>query len=239
MSAARQFVPIEQEDLPRLALGHFVEPFEEPGGRLATDAAVLDRSSRAQTTGRGRSGYHRRRRFPPRYSAACGYQARQSIWKGCSRLLDIAEVKLLEQVAHAALPHDSHGDRQPQPRRSAPARRSARCRGGAAAIGRLMHATVPRTAPRRAGVRRHRAAQAVAGGSTICCDQFWMKMFRLPCRAIRNGSSRGRPSASRIARCLQGGAMRSRKPPPPAPGACLLGRRCAARLRTTRRSAES
>ena len=42
-------------------------------------------------------------------------------------------------------------------------------------------------------------------------------MFRLPWRAIRNGSSRGRPRASRIARCRQGGAIRSRKPPPPAP----------------------
>ena len=44
-----------------------------------------------------------------------------------------------------------------------------------------------------------------------------MKMFRLPCRAIRKGSSRGRPRASRIARCRQGGAIRRRNPPPPAP----------------------
>src|SRR6202041_2304373 len=42
-------------------------------------------------------------------------------------------------------------------------------------------------------------------------------MRRLPWRAIRKGSSRGRPRASRIARCRQGGAITRRKPPPPAP----------------------
>src|SRR5271165_6791049 len=48
-------------------------------------------------------------------------------------------------------------------------------------------------------------------------SQGWMKMFRLPCRASRKGSSRGLPRTSRIARCRQGGAISRRKPPPPAP----------------------
>src|SRR5271166_3093978 len=37
-----------------------------------------------------------------------------------------------------------------------------------------------------------------------------MKIFRLPCRAIWNGSSRGRFKASRIARCRHGGGSRVR-----------------------------
>jgi hypothetical protein len=39
-------------------------------------------------------------------------------------------------------------------------------------------------------------------------------MLRLPWRAIRKGSSRGRFSASRMARCRQGGAIKRRNPPP-------------------------